>query len=732
MPIARSVHEAATAWARTVFGAPRQFADLITAIDVRDEVLERVATEVVRRDVREQRLPSNRRHPEPPRIDPARVDPFEVTVASLRAQSEYVAPCGYCGGGGVCSCQNCGGGGRARCSNCGGSGKEVKYYQKSSRLINCKVCRASGTVSCGGCGGKGSVTCTVCSGSGHQLVWLTYDQESRWTVSIEPQSPVIAAHRQLAEPRFLAPGDLTAFSVVAEEEADGPVMLQGYRGGDGPILRAVVAALDPRLERVNRQQYLKLSIVRRDATYAMSGASGTIVLSGKELVGARTPKALRPIHLRLYLWGGISFFGALGTGMVAAALCGASPYFARSNVVVAFVWLVTIALAVAVVGAVLRALGSRFKLGPLHPFEKYLGIGSVVAFALMVVVGLVSRPTVREVEVALTAGDAARARVVVDALKEKKGVTPEVRDAEDGVMLAEAGKLTGDARLKVLDDVASHHGTRSAEAAVAARKDRLAEIRRLLDAKTPAPVLAAIDRWFRDAWKTDPELAEDRAQAHDLAGTLCSEDPCRLVAANLAKAAAVTPERAQRSTDVRTHLLDGLATTDSTGEGTLDRLKRLRALTETATKSLEAASDDSEIIEKAKKAASWAQDERAKVAMVGADIGVVEELLGAPASTEAKSTWIAVESTRAYLNIDSQKKCRGLYVVGGEKGARTIRGTTWTADRLLSQAVGHAASVKKPTPSTATTSRWFEVSAPVVARWHSGDLVELRVGDAAP
>src|SRR4051794_19167767 len=61
MPITRSVHDAATTWARRIFGAPRDFADLITAIEVRDEILERVVSEVVRREVREQRTPCNRR-----------------------------------------------------------------------------------------------------------------------------------------------------------------------------------------------------------------------------------------------------------------------------------------------------------------------------------------------------------------------------------------------------------------------------------------------------------------------------------------------------------------------------------------------------------------------------------------------------------------------------------------------------------------------------------------------
>src|SRR5262249_38991563 len=47
-------------WARSTFGAPRRLSAHITGVEERDEVVVRVATEVVRRDLYEQRVPAGR------------------------------------------------------------------------------------------------------------------------------------------------------------------------------------------------------------------------------------------------------------------------------------------------------------------------------------------------------------------------------------------------------------------------------------------------------------------------------------------------------------------------------------------------------------------------------------------------------------------------------------------------------------------------------------------------
>jgi hypothetical protein len=543
---------------------------------------------------------------------------------------------------------------------------------------------------------------------------------------------VAKAHPQLNEPRFLAARELEAFSIVAVEDASGPITLQGYRGQDNPILRSVAASLDSRLERINRQQYYQLSVVRRDATYGMCGTTGTLVLSGKDLAGAPTPVAVAPIERRLYAWGaGAAFLGVVIT-VVAVKLCGASIYFRATNPVVILLALLALALAVPPLGAALRALRPGFQLSPLRSFEKYLGVAALAVFGTTVVVGVMARPRVAEVEKALSSGNVPHARVVLTALQETNGSTGEVTDAEDRVMLAEAKAFTGELRLQTLDQVAARRGRSSAEASTAARAERLSQIRGMIERKTPAPALAAIERWYPATWKADAEVAEERARAHDLAASLCVDDPCRVQSATLAQTATPSGERAQRLADARASLLGALATRDILGEETLVRLKRLRGAAAIAKATIDIAPTDVELVDASKTTIAWTIAERAKVALLGAEVAVVEELLETTAALDARGPSISIDGTRAFLVIDAQKKCRGVYVVGEKDGARAIRGTMWTGDRLLSQAVGHGATVRKPDAPKATVSRWFEVSAQVTARWHGGELVELRVGDATP
>jgi hypothetical protein len=81
------------------------------------------------------------------------------------------------------------------------------------------------------------------------------------------------------------------------------VAKSGQRGGPVPLealeedaeSRAKIApAVDARLERVRGQQFLTFGVVRRDVRYEMCGTTGKVTLSGANLLGASTPKALRP------------------------------------------------------------------------------------------------------------------------------------------------------------------------------------------------------------------------------------------------------------------------------------------------------------------------------------------------------------------------------------------------------------------------------------------------------
>jgi hypothetical protein len=127
------------------------------------------------------------------------------------------------------------------------------------------------------------------------------------------------------------------------------------------------------------------------------------------------------------------------------------------------------------------------------------------------------------------------------------------------------------------------------------------------------------------------------------------------------------------------------------------------------------------------------QAERDKVPLVNADEDVVRELLG-PLTSSATATYVLIASraeVNAYIALDAQHQCRGLYIVGASKENRDLSSRLAVAERFLSQALGHSAVVKTA-PADANSSRWFDGNTPLLARWSSGRLIELRIGDAAP
>lgn len=728
----RSVRDAATRWARSVFGAPRKFAELITSVEVRDEVFQRLFTEIVRREIREERLPSRGGHRSSRRVDPNSVDPFGISVPDLRTASEYIATCTVCQGTGSGRCGSCNGSGRSRCGNCNGSGKERKYYKKSSRLVKCGVCRGGGTVACGGCGGGGTVPCRGCTGSGCQLAWLTYNQTVRATTSIEPQSPVLAAHKQLAQERALSSDELTAFGILASGEASGPLQPAAVDGLQPDYLRQHMRAVDPRLERVSQQQYLKLAVVRRDAAFEMCATRGVLVLSGNTLAGSSTREALRPVRRRLIWWTLLVLALYAATGPVQARLLHPGAYFARSNLWIGTGLALAFALTAIVAGGLLRELRVGFRVGRLSLLEKVLTGAAVLGIVVAGAIEVASRPHLEDVQRAIGTGDLVRATVVVEALSATVGDTIEVRDAEDSVLLAKANASTGESRLRNLDLVASRKGRRAVQAAKAARADRLNQIATFTIDKNPTAALNAIKQWFPGSPRNDPEVAEAEARAEDSAWTLCTDDFCRFDAARAANAAAPTTERGTRASAARDHILTSLVFTAQPAETTLARVKRLGVLGDDARKATAVAGSDNEILTKANAAQTLSVMERAKVALIGAEEPIISELIGSPVAQNQRVGLLSLgASTNLYVVHDTRRRCTGLYAVGADKGARAIGAASWTAPSLLSQAVGHPATVKKPTGGS-SAARWFENGIPVVARWEGDTLIELRVGDASP
>lgn len=722
------VRSAFQRWARTVFAAPRQAHDLIVGVEERDEVVERLVTQVARREVREVRVATRERRSTVSPVSATEVDPFAHTVETLRVQSQHVAHCAGCGASGMEQCAQCRGDCTVRCWTCSGSGKQRS--EKTGRPINCKTCKKSGRMPCGSCDATGKVACKVCAGSGHQLAWLTFEERESWHVSLSPEgTPIVLAYPALCHSRPLSAEELAAFSVAEEKRSQGPLSARDL----GPPYRRLPetqsAVIDPRLERIRSQQYLRLAILRRDVMYEMCGTRGTAVLSGKTLLGATTPEAIRPIRRRLYLWLALVALIAVIGVFVRAAFVGSSSYFDGARLASGLLVAGVVGCAVPVIGTILRAWqgGARFR-GTSRTVT-VLASGMGVALAGVMVVGLVARPSTDEVQEALAAGDVARAHTVLAALREQSpGEGTEA--VADRVALAEAAQQRGTARLRLLDAVARRGGAAAQEAAAAARADRLAEIRTAIQAKNVKAALATLDGAFSGD-KAD-DIAEERARAHEVTLSQCELDACRFAAAARANGARTSPERTAQADALRTRALEALAPEKIDAKApTLARLQQLRKLSEVGAQTLELAPSDAAVVAKANAAIAFAAVERAKVPLLRAEQAVVEELLGGAGASQTGVPRIDLDGLHAHFAFDAAKKCTGIYAVGTASANRVFKSEAWPADRLLSQAFGKTVKLKEPAEVTATVQT-YESGYAVVARWRGSEVVELRVGNATP
>jgi hypothetical protein len=727
----RTVDDAASRWAKGVFGAPRGFGALITDVQVRDEVIERVFTRVARRDVYEQRAPWADSVEHRANLDVRAVDPFAIGLDALKTQSLHVATCSQCVGTGWSACGTCNGSARVNCGNCSGSGQELRVYKKSSRWIKCTGCRGRGTMTCGMCS-AGKVSCDACLGRGRQLAWLTYQERTRAILSLRPSdSPVIVGHRQLAAERPLQPEDLEAFGVMLVTDADGPLASTG-NGAEAEYSRALLASLDSRLERVIYEQYVRIAVVRRDAAFEMCGMRSTLVLSGSDLTGASTDAAVRPIKTRLVLWAAIAVIVFLVGMSLKGRLLGRAAYFERANGWISPSIVLATLLVVLIVGAVLRELKPRLRLGRLRRYETYMSGGAAALILFGISVSVFSRPKLEEVQRALASGNVAAARRVADALKDTLGGTREVKEADDLVAMTEAKTAPLTQSLELLDGVARGGGTKAVDARRAARVRRLSEIAQHIERKAWEAAVGLVDHWYRDDWKRDAEVAELRARAQELQLAECASGACRLTTARSVAAASPSIARTARVAEIKGQLLSSLVFVEQSADPPLARLQRLRSLGAGGTDVLRAAGKDVELIEAATKAVDLAAAQRAKVPVIGASEPVVAELLSKPTQQSEKVSVAALEGVAVYVLFDKQRSCRGLYAVGPGEGSRAITSTTWSGERILSQALGRTAALRGPAQTSGTVSRWAEAGVPVVARWRAGSLVELRIGDAAP
>lgn len=722
---------AVNAWSRSVFTAPRRFTDLVVGVTQRDEVLHRVLTEIVRRDLREQRCAAVERELSKPRVPFAQVDPFSGTLDTLKADTAQVVSCNGCSGSGAVRCSTCAGHQSVTCSGCGGAGQFRN--PRTNRLNKCKVCKATGKVTCGVCRGTGRLQCQTCSGSGRQWLWLIYVEVRNSRIAVVPESPVLLAHPQLLEPRDLSPAELGAFSVESKIRVEGALPLDDLALSSLGIVQRELEQLDQRLDRVVRQEYMRLAVPRYDVSYQMAGTTGTVTLSGQELTAASTPEALRPIRRRRMLWS-VMFvaLAIVGATMVASAM-GTSAYFESSNTMATILWFGAVGCSVPWIGGLSRAWRPGFRVRGVRSLEVAASILWALQLFAAVGLGAWTRPNATQVEDALAAGDLARARLVVDALVEREGETTATNEIVDAVLLAEAEQCMGEERLARLDAVVEHQGSQAQLAASLARADRLARIREHIELSLPDSAIAAIDADFAASWRSDPELAEERARAEMLRGERCQDEVCRFLALRTALETHPTPQRTAAVEQYRGELLGRLSTArDTTTLQPAQRVRQADELGAFAERLLSAADLNDEALTQAATAASiWATHERAAIPLLEADATTLQALFGELHESSADILTTSIDGAKLFFTLDKDGRCRGVYAVG-PTGHRELDSTTWPGSRLLAQAFGRPIRIPPRVGTDGVSSTWKEGKVEVVVRWRGGVPAELRIGDAKP
>lgn len=576
------------------------------------------------------------------------------------------------------------------------------------------------------------MSCQACRGTGNHCVWLTYVDVRKPRVAVVPNSSTVFAHPQLLEPRVLAHTELDAFSIEHEVHANGYLNLGELPLAARGVVQQELDGLDPRLERVVTQQYLRLAVPRVDVSYELSGTTGTLSLSGTSLVVASTPEAIRPIRRRLVLWPSIVFgLGLLGA-IVAASATGKSAYFESSNQLLLMLWLSSVVLAVPWIGGLLRSWRPVLRIRGFRPIELGFAIAWALSLLAIPIVEALSQPKASAVEGALAAGDVAQARLVLDALVEREGESAANVELSDAVLLAEADALDGDERLAKLETIVAHGGTRAEQAAALAREDRLAAIRSHVSAGAPDEAIAAIDRDFATSWRDDSDIAEERARAEELRAEQCSDDICRFVALRAARDAQTTPERTIAFNQLHAQLLTALSTEGDHDElSPAQRIRHSDKLAKFAEHILAGQLNDEQLTKAANATVEWAADQRAAVPLLGADRDTLQALFPDARDSSANIIAVSLEGAELFFNVDAKGVCKGVYAVG-PSGHRQLDAPHWSAKRILAQALGDAmAELPKP-DGTKVTSSWKADRTKIVARWSGGVPVELRIGDAAP
>lgn len=714
-------------WGASEWGAPRKLSQLVTGCVRQETQVHRVFTDVLRRELREQRGPTAERSASRPRVAWADADPFAMTLEQLAAATVHAVPCGACRGSGQAPCTRCGGHRFVGCSACSGSGK-VRNPQ-TNRMNKCRACGASGRVGCRSCDARGVVGCGRCAASGHERAWLSYVESRRPRVLVLPES---MAHAPFSEPRVLVAGDLAGMQVTAETHLAGALSVDALPSEVHATFVHHLADVHPQTERVLFQQYVGVVFTRSEVTFEMCGKSGSLMLLGERLRVVPTPSARIPIRRRWLLWPVVTVMLAIVLGVVLAASVGESGYFDDLRRVLAVTWMFAVAVSFPAIGALLRAWRPGWRVHPLRPAEW----STLAAWCVSLVVGLgcatVSQPSLAEARDALERGDVRHARVVLEGVREMEGSTAEVIATDDAISMVEVDSLVGASRLHRLDLIVAHGGPLADEASRRARADRLAMIAALIDAGSDVEAKAVIEEHFADA-RDEPDVSEALARIAEVEAVRCGDEACRIVALQRAIALADSPARTLAAQQRREQITSTLAQRCELGDPVLGQLGCVRVsmrVHELARQLLahdELLGDD--LQKTATDAVGWSEQLRATVPVLGANRDLLLALFPTLSDSPTHYPMVTLGEAQLYFVLDVAGVVSGVYVVGQPKH-RQLDVSPWTAEQILAQVFGKPTPLVAPKKQAVDATKWKHAGVPIVARWRAGVVVELRVGDA--
>ncbi|MBK8219350.1 MAG: hypothetical protein IPK71_36965 [Myxococcales bacterium] len=179
----------------------------------------------------------------------------------------------------------------------------------------------------------------------------------------------------------------------------------------------------------------------------------------------------------------------------------------------------------------------------------------------------------------------------------------------------------------------------------------------------------------------------------------CKDPGCQLVAATAAQRRAPSAPREARVAAVRGELLAFLNAKAVAGEATAPKVERLERMANAAGAALTVPSVDAELKTVATETMVKAAAERAQTPLIGSDVAAIESLLSVKLPEGGAFSSAPLDGMSVYFVFDAAKRCKGIYAVGAKPKHRAMVGTTWTPDRLLSQAVGRDVKVKAATPA---------------------------------